>query len=314
MTDSVSLRLQAASGDPIAQLRLAQMMLIGRETRYAPEEGLKLLQQACARQLPDALLFHATLAALGYARPRSFGDAIKYVAQAAELGDPRAKGQLQALGGVEGFDMNQWFGPVQMVQHAKAPRVFTVDNFLPRAACEWLIKPASRKLSSALINDAKTGKQAPDAGRSNSVAGSNFLEPDLVLQLANLRIAGAIKLPLANQEPTNILHYARGQEYTLHYDFITPDEEYGFAAELKQMGQRIATVLVYLNDNYEGGETDFPRIGFRFKGRPGDALIFWNLSEQGEREPLALHAGLPVTKGEKWLFSKWIREKAVPLL
>ena len=49
------------------------------------------------------------------------------------------------------------------------------------------------------------------------------------------------------------------------------------------------------------------------KGKLGDALIFWNLNQQGEREMDSLHAGLPVTKGEKWLLSKWVRQRPVPL-
>lgn len=314
MTDSVALRLQAASGDPRAQLKLAQMMLVGRQVKYAPEEGMRLLNMASAQKFADAHLFQAALAALGYARPRSFDDAIGHVAEAAALGSVSAKGQLEALGGAQRFDAHSWFEPVEMVQHAAAPRIYTVENFLPKPACAWLIKQASRKLSVAMIYDAKVGGLARDVGRTNSAAGSNFLEPDLVMQLANLRIAGTIKLPIANQEPTNVLHYARGQEYVAHYDFITPQEEHAFAADLKRQGQRIATVLVYLNEGYGGGETEFPHLDFRFKGRPGDALIFWNLSEAGEREPKSLHAGLPVTKGEKWLLSKWVREKPVPLL
>jgi predicted 2-oxoglutarate/Fe(II)-dependent dioxygenase YbiX len=131
--------------------------------------------------------------------------------------------------------------------------------------------------------------------------------------LVNLRIAAAIGVPLAHQEPTNFLHYARGQQYIPHFDFFTQAEEAGFAHELRTIGQRIVTVLVYLNEGYEGGETEFPKLGWRFKGKLGDALIFWNLNQQGERELDSLHAGLPVTKGEKWLLSKWVRQRPVPL-
>lgn len=137
-----------------------------------------------------------------------------------------------------------------------------------------------------------------DNSRSNSVAGSSHLQPDLVVQLVNMRIASAIGLPLAHQEPTNFLNYKRGEEYTDQYDFFRSEEEAGFAHELRTIGQRVATVLVYLNDGYEGGETAFPRLDWSFKGKLGDALIFWNLDVAGEREMNSLHAGRPVTKGE----------------
>jgi prolyl 4-hydroxylase len=73
--------------------------------------------------------------------------------------------------------------------------------------------------------------------------------------------------------------------------------------------QRILTALVYLSDDYEGGETTFPHIGLSFRGRTGDALIFRNAGPDGRPDPLSLHAGLPVTKGIKYLASRWIRAK-----
>ena len=86
------------------------------------------------------------------------------------------------------------------------------------------------------------------------------------------------------------------------------------SAPSQACGQRAVTALVYLNDGYEGGETDFPELGWKYRGRKGDALLFWNLTPQGEPEPRTLHAGLPPTSGEKWLYSKWIRQKPFPLV
>lgn len=212
------------------------------------------------------------------------------------------------------IDRDVWFGPAHMVQHHDAPRVFTIDNFIPKAACAWLIKSARKNLQPAVTQRAElNGAAVVDSARTNSLAPTNILHPDVVLQLANLRIAATIREPLEHQEPTNLLHYARGQEYVRHYDFVRPGEEAGFAHELRVIGQRVVTFLIYLNDDYEGGETEFPRLDWRFKGKAGDALVWWNLSEAGVPEPLSLHAGLPVTKGEKWLFSKWVRQRPMPL-
>jgi prolyl 4-hydroxylase len=68
---------------------------------------------------------------------------------------------------------------------------------------------------------------------------------------------------------------------------------------------------VYLNDDYEGGETEFPRIGLRFRGKRGDALMFDNVRPSGALDYDTLHAGLPPTRGEKWLFSQWVRSRPV---
>jgi hypothetical protein len=79
---------------------------------------------------------------------------------------------------------------------------------------------------------------------------------------------------------------------------------------LRDYGQRAFTVLVYLNDDLEGGETEFLRLGLRHRGRKGDALVFRNVDAQGQPDRRTLHAGRPPTHGEKWLLSTWIRDKA----
>jgi hypothetical protein len=75
-------------------------------------------------------------------------------------------------------------------------------------------------------------------------------------------------------------------------------------------GQRAFTVLVYLNEDLEGGETDFPRVGLRHRGRKGDALVFRNVDAHGQPDRRTLHAGLSPSQGEKWVLSIWIRDRA----
>jgi prolyl 4-hydroxylase len=85
------------------------------------------------------------------------------------------------------------------------------------------------------------------------------------------------------------------------------------AVEMAEGGQRVATALLYLNDEgLEGGETDLPRLGFKHRGRKGDALVFFNVDAAGEVDRRTWHAGLPPTGGEKWLLSQWIRDRAPP--
>ena len=306
----------AAQGGPRERLRMAQAMLVGSGMPAAPELAMQIIRECCEQKFGDALLFHAALAALGVGRPQNLDDAMLYVAQAAAAGDTRAKGQYAALGGMPEFDRATWFAPIELKQHFEAPRMFTVENLISAPACAWLIKQARKNLKRATVQDPNLGGALTvDPHRSNSSAGSSLLQPDLVMQLASLRIASAIGVPVAHQESTNILNYQRGEEYKRHFDFITPIEEQEplFARQLQAFGQRMATVLVYLNDGYEGGETEFPRLNWSFKGKTGDALIFWNLSASGQGEPLSLHAGNPVTKGEKWLLSKWVRQHPIPL-
>jgi prolyl 4-hydroxylase len=74
----------------------------------------------------------------------------------------------------------------------------------------------------------------------------------------------------------------------------------------------VFTVLVYLNDDLEGGETEFLQLGLRHRGRKGDALMFRNVDAEGQPDRRTLHAGRPPTQGEKWLLSVWIRDRALP--
>src|SRR5689334_18536072 len=110
-------------------------------------------------------------------------------------------------------------------------------------------------------------------------------------------------------ELTKVLHYQPGQQFDPHYDFIDPEVP-GYAGELAARGQRLATFLLYLNDDYEGGETAFPQLGLKHKGRRGAALLFANVDRNNAPDRRTLHAGLPPASGEKWLLSQWLRDRA----
>ncbi|MBS0386337.1 MAG: 2OG-Fe(II) oxygenase [Proteobacteria bacterium] len=288
-------------------------MILGKIPAASPEEPLSWINASCAQRYPLAMLFQATLAALGVARKQSYEDAIRFVADAAATGDARAQGQLAALGGADAFNPEDWLNPPAAVRHFDAPRIVTIENFLPPRVCAWHIHEAGHRLQPAPIKDPESGRAALSAIRNNSGCGFSSIEADLVLQMTNLRIAAAVGAPVWRQEPTNILHYAPGEEYKPHYDFVREDEEAAFTGELQRLGQRVATCLIYLNDNFVGGETVFPHLQWSYKGRAGDALVFWNMSANGERERNSLHAGSRVVSGEKWLYSKWIRAKTHPL-
>lgn len=314
MSNLLQLRLQAAGGDPQAQVALARVLLMGREAPYAPEEAIALVQAACAKRDAQALMLHAALAVRGLARQQDLDEAIELLSQAAKAGSGKAKAQLMALGGKQAFVASDWQALPAPTPHHAAPRVFTFENFLPKPVCAHLISQTRARLEAARVKDPTRGVSALNEVRSNTGAGFSMLEPDVVLHLVRMRIGKATGLPVAYQEPANILHYDPGEQYRPHYDFIVAEDETRFGRELAVMGQRAATFLIYLNDGYEGGETAFPRLDWSYKGRTGDALLFWNLSESGEGERNSYHAGTPVTQGEKWLFSQWIRQKPVPLV
>src|SRR6185312_10676767 len=100
-------------------------------------------------------------------------------------------------------------------------------------------------------------------------------------------------------EAPAVLHYAEGHEITEHFDFVDPNVP-DYDQEIAQRGQRIVTFLVYLNDGYAGGETEFPRLDIKHKGRAGEGLSFSNALADGRSDLRTLHAGRPPTRGDKW--------------
>ncbi len=208
----------------------------------------------------------------------------------------------------QAIDVDAWIAAPPKESLSEAPRIRTIENFASAAVCAWLIERARGKLGRARTYDVETGEGIVGESRTNSETDFNIVESDLALILLRARIAAATDLPPAVFELTKVLHYAVGQRFAPHFDFIDPATK-GFAGELEARGQRLATFLVYLNDDYEGGETEFPALGLRHRGRRGDALLFANVDLAGNPDRRTLHAGLPPTRGEKWVLSQWIRDR-----
>jgi prolyl 4-hydroxylase len=188
----------------------------------------------------------------------------------------------------------------------ESPHIAVLDGFATRAECEWMMGRARPYLARARIFDQQGSVLSGASSRTNSAMQFDILKADFVLIALHARIAAASGFAVRCLEETNVLHYAVGQEFTRHYDFFAPDNP-EFGQELSERGQRVATFLLYLNDEFEAGETSFEELGWRYRGQPGDALLFRNVVPSGAPDPQTLHAGLPPVSGEKWLLSQWIR-------
>jgi prolyl 4-hydroxylase len=189
------------------------------------------------------------------------------------------------------------------------PRVIVIERFMSAAECAWIIERGRPGLQRARVYHSSATPQVAGT-RTNREASFTIFYATLALALIRERMSRATHAPVSFFEVAKLLHYVPGQQFALHADFIqtnTPE----LVREIQVRGQRAATLLVYLNEEYEGGETDFPRMSFRFKGARGDALIFSNIDPAGEPDYETIHAGLPPTSGEKWVLSQWIRTRPV---
>ncbi len=170
--------------------------------------------------------------------------------------------------------------------------LFTADE------CRYVAEAAAPMLAPSVVVDPATGRQRPDPVRISDSAGFTLPLENPAIHALNQRIAAASGTAAAQGEPLQVLRYRPGGEYKPHFDAIP-----GFA------NQRMATMIVWLGEDYEGGETMFMKTGAKLKGRAGDALLFRNALPDGTRDPDSGHAGLPVTRGEKLIASRWIRAR-----
>jgi prolyl 4-hydroxylase len=193
-----------------------------------------------------------------------------------------------------------------------SPRVFTFPEFLSQDECFHLISLARPFLRRAMVLDRKTGEQV--VGEARSSRNTRMLNPlrDIVVEEVEQRLARYAMLPAANAEPITIIYYGVGDQYEPHSDYYPPDDP-GSQVGLAKGGQRLATFLTYLNAVEEGGDTVFPEADISVSPTPGMGLLWFNTLHDRTPDRKTLHAGLPVRKGEKWLLSRWIREKEYPM-
>ncbi len=314
-----ALRTRARAGDPGALTALGKRLLIGAGVRQAPQEAVSCLGEAARLGSGEATAQLALFAGWGVLRPRNLDDALDHLQRAAELGWAPSQRELQFLARDKGtdwralrqhVDLADWTSTAPARVVSRAPKISVIDGFAAPAECQWLVECGRHNLKRAMVyrKDA-TGHSTADT-RTNSEADFTVVNADLVLSLIRDRIAAAIGVAVEFFEVTKLLHYEPGQQFSLHADFLELNTP-ALAEEVRQHGQRVMTFLVYLNDDFGGGETEFPRIGLRHKGRAGDAMLFANVDESGAPDYSAVHAGLPPASGVKWLLSQWVRDRAV---
>jgi prolyl 4-hydroxylase len=187
------------------------------------------------------------------------------------------------------------------------PVVAVFDNILSPEECDELIRLSRIKLKRSTIVDPNTGKEEVIEERSSYGTFFTLNENDFIINLER-RIGAVMNWPVENGEGLQILNYKVGGEYKPHFDYFPPGDP-GSAVHLAKGGQRVSTMVIYLNDVEEAGETTFPDVGLSVTPRKGAAVYFEYCNSQNQVDPLTLHAGSPVLAGEKWIATKWMRQR-----
>ena len=184
------------------------------------------------------------------------------------------------------------------------PRVVVFGALLDAQECAELVELAAERLArSETVTPASGGSEINPARTSDGMffgRGENAL-----ITRIEARIAALLNWPVERGEGLQILRYRPGAEYKPHYDYFDPKET-GTPSILRRDGQRLGSLVMYLNTPTRGDATTFPDVGFEVKAVRGNAAFFSYATPQPDT--LSLHGGAPVQEGEKWVATKWLRE------
>jgi prolyl 4-hydroxylase len=196
---------------------------------------------------------------------------------------------------------------VRVAARLAQPAAAVLDNVLDGDECEQLVALARPRLAPSTIVDPASGRDTVSATRTSEGMFFRLEENPLVARI-DRRVSQLMGLPLENGEGLQVLRYPAGAQSMPHYDFLMPANAHNLAS-LARSGQRVATMVIYLNDVEAGGETVFPEAGFMVAPRRGSAVCFEYCNRDGQLDPLSLHAGAAPASGEKWIVTKWMRQR-----
>lgn len=193
---------------------------------------------------------------------------------------------------------------VQILANMLLPRVVIVGNLLSHDECDELVELARAKLAPSMTLNLETGTDEPNDARTSR--GTYFYRGrNALCDRIDARIAALLDWPVEHGEGLQVLHYGPGAEYKPHYDYFDPSRP-GSGDTLKRGGQRVASLVMYLNTPEAGGSTSFPDVHFEVAAIKGNAVFF--SYDRAHPMTKSLHGGSPVKRGEKWVATKWLRE------
>jgi prolyl 4-hydroxylase len=198
---------------------------------------------------------------------------------------------------------------VQVMLRMNKPLITVLDNVLTPEECEELMRRSSDKLKRNTTVDPNSSQRIVIKDRTSDGTFWQKGHDDFISRL-DRRMSLLTGHPVDNFEGLQVMRYMPGGEYKAHFDYF-PLEQRGSMSQMAVAGQRVATLLMYLQPPEEGGETEFPHpnVQVTIVPKQGSAVFFEYMDHEGRYDPLTLHAGKPVIKGVKWIATRWIRER-----
>jgi prolyl 4-hydroxylase len=196
---------------------------------------------------------------------------------------------------------------IRVLARLQQPVLALLSDVMNAEECRELIELARPRLTPSTIVDLQSGQDVVAAYRNSLGMFFRLRETEFISRL-DRRISELMNLPVENGEGLQVLYYPTGAASAPHVDFlqITNDAN---RASIARSGQRVSTMVTYLNDVPAGGETSFPELGWAATPCLGHAVYFEYCDSLGMVDWRSLHAGNPVLEGEKWVASKWMRQR-----
>ncbi|MEK4426835.1 2OG-Fe(II) oxygenase [Solibacillus sp. FSL K6-1523] len=188
---------------------------------------------------------------------------------------------------------------IDILTRLEEPLIVTLSNVLSNEECDELIRLSKDKLQRSKIG----ATREVNAQRTSSSMFFEESENELITTIEQ-RISSIMNIPIEHGEGIQILQYTPGQEYKAHYDFFSSTSKLA-------NNNRISTLVMYLNDVEEGGETFFPKLNLSVIPQKGMAVYFEYFYNDENVNELTLHGGAPVITGEKWVATQWMRKQKI---
>jgi prolyl 4-hydroxylase len=196
---------------------------------------------------------------------------------------------------------------IRVLARAQRPALAVLADVLSADECRQLIELARARLTPSTLVDLQSGRDVVSTQRRSFGMFFRVAENPFIARI-DKRLAELMNLPLENGEGIQVLHYPTGGGSDPHFDFLLPANPAN-QASLARSGQRVSTLVTYLNDVECGGETAFPHVGWAVTPQRGHAVHFEYGNSLGQLDEASIHASEPVTTGEKWVATKWMRER-----
>lgn len=296
--EAVQLMSDAADrGDPDALYTLALWHVYGQPVKRSFATARKLFGRAGEVGHVEAARTHAVFGAIGAGGPVDWPRAMGLL-QAAARTDALAARQCELLDAMRLRPDGTPTTLPNIEPLSTSPRLGIVRSLFTPDECAHVAMLSTPRMTPSVVVDPVTGRQSEHPIRSSDGTVLGPIQQDMVIHAINLRLAAVTATREEQGEPLSVLRYRFSQQYRLHHDCL-PGES----------NQRIITVIAYLNDSFGDGATRFPAIDLNIRGQTGDAIIFSNVLENGQVDHRSQHAGMPVSHGEKWICTRWIRQK-----